>query len=232
MGLELLAVLSDSDIIGKLTVFEDQFVERKTSADSSDWLKTVVGFANSCPVGYPGLLLIGVRNDGAIEQRLNFDSLQKTLNREINKAYPPIYTFPKVVTHGGQDFLAVIVPGSADRPHFSGAAYVRRGSETVTASEDQFKSLIATRSSKAYEIVRNIGKAVTVEVRNVERFGVVGEVATTWEATVTDCSQFAVALRVAGNPGFDKVIPLNRVLISQDEARHRLKLELYPMPVS
>jgi hypothetical protein len=39
--------LSDTDLLLRLTNFEDHFVERKTSGDSRDWLKTVVGFANS-----------------------------------------------------------------------------------------------------------------------------------------------------------------------------------------
>jgi len=225
-------MLSDGEIIAKLHAFEDQFVERKTASDSGDWLKTAVGFANSCPVGYPGLLLIGVRNDGTIEgSHINLDNLQRTLNRELNKAYPPIYRYPKAVQHEGGEFLAVIVPGSGDRPHFSGPAYVRRGSETVISSDEQFKSLVAQRSSKAYELVRHIEQVVTIERRNVERVTVMGEVASTSQATVTDCSQFAVALRIAGNPGYDLVVPLNRVLISRDENR-RLKLEVYPVPVS
>ncbi len=224
-------MLSDNEIITKLHAFEDQFVERKTASDSSDWLKTAVGFANSCPVGYPGLLLIGVRNDGTIEgSHINLDSLQRTLNRELNKAYPPIYRYSKAVQYEHGEFLAVIVPGSADRPHFSGPAYVRRGSETVQASDEQFRSLVAQRSSKAYELVRHMGEAVTIERRNVERVNVMGEVASTSQATITDCSQFAVTLRIAGSPGSDFVAPLSRVLISRDE-NGRLKLEIYPVPV-
>jgi len=41
--------MTERDLIGRLRNFEDQFVERKTSGDSKDWLKTVIGFANSAP---------------------------------------------------------------------------------------------------------------------------------------------------------------------------------------
>ena len=68
--------LTDQDILLRLNSFEDAFVERKTASDSKDWLKTVVAFANSAPVGDPAILFIGVRNNGDIEEGTNLDSLQ------------------------------------------------------------------------------------------------------------------------------------------------------------
>jgi predicted HTH transcriptional regulator len=53
--------ISDHDLVLRLRSFEDAFVERKTSADSKDWLKTIVAFANTAPVGYPAVLFIGVK---------------------------------------------------------------------------------------------------------------------------------------------------------------------------
>lgn len=65
--------LSDQDLLARLNQFEDQFVERKTANDKSDWLKTVVAFANSAPVGYPAILFIGVRDNGTLEGDVNLD---------------------------------------------------------------------------------------------------------------------------------------------------------------
>jgi predicted HTH transcriptional regulator len=66
--------LKDEGLLLRLRNFEDNFVERKTSADSKDWLKTVVAFANSTPVGYPAVLFIGVKDDGTPEERtVNLD---------------------------------------------------------------------------------------------------------------------------------------------------------------
>jgi predicted HTH transcriptional regulator len=59
--------LSDADLLSKLKNCEDAFVERKTAADNKDWLKTVVAFANSTPIGYPAVLFIGVKDEGTIE---------------------------------------------------------------------------------------------------------------------------------------------------------------------
>ena len=130
--------LSDHDILLRLTAFEDAFVERKTAGDSKDWLKTVVAFANSLPVGDPAILFIGVRDNGEIEGNSNLDSLQQTLSEKLAAAYPPVYYLPKVLLRDDKQFLAVIVPGSVDRPHFAGQAFIREGSKSVVSSARQF----------------------------------------------------------------------------------------------
>ena len=61
------ANLSDADLASRLTNFEDHFVERKTSGDQADWVKTVVAFANSTPIGYPAVLFIGVKTTGPLK---------------------------------------------------------------------------------------------------------------------------------------------------------------------
>ena len=127
--------LSDADLFLKLKNFEDHFVERKTHGDSKDWLKAVVGFANSVPIGYPAVLFIGVKDNGDIEEGVNLDALQKTLGKKLDDAYPPIYYMSKVLSASGRQFLAVIVPGSENRPHFAGPSYIRSGSETKVASQ-------------------------------------------------------------------------------------------------
>jgi hypothetical protein len=52
--------LSDGDILSRLTTFEDAFVERRSTGNTRDLLKTGVAFANSTPVGYPPILFYGV----------------------------------------------------------------------------------------------------------------------------------------------------------------------------
>lgn len=150
--------ITDADLLLRLTNYEDHFVERKTSGDSKDWLKTVVGFANSAPIGYPAVLYIGARDNGEIEEDVNLDSLQKTFAKKVGDAYPLVYYMTKVLAKDGRQFLAVIVPGSEHRPHFAGPSYLRTGSETKVASEQQFDNLIAQRQSKGYEILKWKGK--------------------------------------------------------------------------
>ena len=65
-------MLSDSDILARLAAIEDSTVERKTFSDNRDWIKTAVAFSNSLAVGQPGVLFVGVYNDGNIQERHTF----------------------------------------------------------------------------------------------------------------------------------------------------------------
>jgi predicted HTH transcriptional regulator len=95
-----LVPISDQDILSQLTNFENSFVERKTSSDSKDWLRTVVGFANTAPIGYPAIMFVGVKDDGEIEEILNFDKLQKTLSAKLAEAYPVIFYLTRILQYG------------------------------------------------------------------------------------------------------------------------------------
>ena len=219
--------LSDQELLLRLRNFEDNFVERKTSSDSKDWLKTIVAFANSTPIGYPAVLYIGVKDDGTPEEKtVNLDSLQKSFVEKVRNHYPPIYHVTKVLEIGGRQFLAVVIPGSPDRPHFAGRSFIRKGSKTVEASDEQFANLIAMRNSKAYEILKWKGKTITLDVMNVEHTYTVGPVASSQAFTVEDCNQFHVTLD-AGT--FKKSVPLARIEISFDQKAQRLKLEERPV---
>jgi predicted HTH transcriptional regulator len=219
--------LRDEELLLRLRNFEDNFVERKTSGDSKDWLKTVVAFANSTPVGYPAVLFIGVKNDGTPEEKtVNLDSLQKTFGEKASEAYPLVYYLTRIVDVDRKQVLAVIVPGSEDRPHFAGQAYVREGSKTVAASDQQFKELIASRNNKTCEILKWKGKTITVDLMRAEAQALLtGPVVGSLEYTVVDCNQFYVTLE--GRSG-RKSIPLERLNVSFDQANGRLKLEERP----
>jgi predicted HTH transcriptional regulator len=62
----LLISISDDELISKVTDTENNFIERKSVSDKGAWLQTAVAFANSCPVGFPGVLYVGVNDDGTI----------------------------------------------------------------------------------------------------------------------------------------------------------------------
>ena len=216
--------LNDEELTLRLKNFEDNFVERKTSGDSKDWLKTVVAFANSTPIGYPAVLYIGVKNDGSPEEKpVNLDSLQKTFSEKVSEAYPSIYYLSKVLHVSGKQVLAIIGPGSTDRPHFAGQAYVREGSKSVTASKSEFDDLIASRNSKAYEILKWKGREITTATK--ERFYLFGKPSghqvTRSLGIVLDCNQFYVTL---DNQGRKESIPLERIEISFDHQAQRLEL--------
>jgi predicted HTH transcriptional regulator len=219
--------ISEDDLYFRLGNTEDTLVERKTFNDAKDWLKTVVAFANSAPIGAPAVLFIGVRDDGTPEELpTNWDTLQRKLGEKLITAYPNIPYITKILNKADKQFLAIIVLGSPDRPHFAGPSYVRQGPTTKVASLDQFDRLIAERNAKAYEILRWRGKTITVDTMNVENLRMMGAVASTIEETVLDCNQFYVTLE---GRSYRKSIPLGRVEIAFDQDKQRLKLEIRPV---
>jgi predicted HTH transcriptional regulator len=216
--------LKDEELLLQLKNFEDNFVERKTSGDSKDWLKTVVAFANTTPVGYPAVLYIGVKNDGTPEDKIvDLDSLQKTLGQKLSAAYPPVYHVAKILNVGGKQVLAVIVPGSADRPHFAGQAYVREGSKSVVASKSQFEELIASRNSKVHEILRWKDKQITVVF--IGKPSIAQAVAhRNMEGKLVACTQFYVTVEI--NQAL-RSYPLGMVDISFSDSDKRLELVVH-----
>ena len=154
---------TDADLIARMQNFEDHFVERKTLADDKDWLKTVVAFANSAPIDFPCVLFIGVTNKGEIQPSSdNLDTLQQKLEKKLAQTYPRIAYFTRAIGEPGKQALAVIVPGSHQRPHFAGPPFVRRGTKTMEMSGDEYSEALAWRNSKAARILEYIGRQVTV----------------------------------------------------------------------
>jgi predicted HTH transcriptional regulator len=218
--------LTDDELLLKLRDYEDTFVERKSSGDSRDWLKTCVAFANSAATGYPAIMFVGVRNDGTVEDAVNLDSLQKTLSKKLSDAFPAIQYVTKILKDNGRQFLAVVVPGSGNKPHFAGPSYVRVGSESRLASEQQFTELIASRTSKAGEILKWRNRPVTVHRLNVNYvMHAVGRIGSTVEMFVHDCNAFYVTL----SQGEARTsFPLPIVDLSFDNEKNRLALEIRP----
>src|SRR6266436_1000439 len=216
MSEDLRIPVTDEELFLKLVSTEDNFVERKRFSDHKDWTRTVVGFANSCPIGYPGILFIGAYDNGMFEQtreQVNLDSLQKSLTTLIAEIWPPIYFISRVLRKDGQELLAVLVPGSLQRPHFAGHSYVRVGSETKKASDEQFDKLILQRSSKARELEKMIGQQIYWEM--------VGGRAGNANATMLACNQFFIT--VDGGT-YQRCWPLEWVTISFDPANQRCHL--------
>lgn len=188
--------ISDADIAARLASLEDNFVERKAEGDSGDWLKTVIAFSNSTPVGYPAILFIGVKNDGTVQGLANPDSTQRSLSAKISNSFPVPYYWTKVMDSGGRKYLAVVVPGSEARPHFAGPSYVRVGSQSVPASDEQFARLLVERNSVAYELLKWKSKEVSVwhPIAGGGYHPSRGHEST---AVLVDCSTFYVTLAAA-----------------------------------
>jgi hypothetical protein len=220
--------VTDAELLVKMRNFEDHLVERKTASDDKDWLKTIVAFANSTPPDSESVLYIGVRNTGEIEPNQHeLDSLQKTLNWQLKKAYPPITCVQRIVAEKGKQALAVIVPHSKNRPHFSGPAYVRRGSETVEASGEQFNDLIASRNSKAALILQHKGEPAYVEnsLRTPH-----GASLSYWSGNprVLECNEHFVTLATGTGDQDRQTFPLTQIDLGIDySGTRRLKITIH-----
>jgi hypothetical protein len=215
--------LGDDDLGRLRASAEDHFIERKSFGDwRKDALKTIVAFANSMPIGQPGFLFIGVQNNGQVEYTPAkdalqvLDSIQKKLAELMKQVYPSIYYTPKGMGDGDYQYLAVIVYGSESRPHFTGRSYVREGSQTKQASEEQFARLIAERNSKVYKIRSWIGKDISILI-------VSGRAHLT--ARIIDCNQHFVTWR-SSEDTHPHATSLDVIRISYDCPRDQLKLDV------
>lgn len=222
------ALLTDADILSRLTNVEDATVERKTASDYRDWVRGAVAFSNSLPLNEPGIIYIGVYNDGRIEGKPITEDFLKKVSRELGNVYPAIYPQIHVKQKDGKDFVVVIVFGSPDKPHFAGKSYIRDGTQSPEASEQQFKELIAKRNSKVTHILEWKEKQITVETLNIEETArrTSNRVARTETKIIRECNQFYATL---GDEHFNvESVPLRRVELSFDHPNKRLKFEIYP----
>jgi len=218
--------LNEEDLLSRLKNTEDNTVERKVASDYRDCLKTAVGFSNSLPVGDPAIIFVGVNDKGEPQDNLNLDKLQKDVSKELNKIYPPIAAQMLVRKEGGKEFLAVIVRGSENRPHFAGQSYIRDGSQTIVASREQFERLIAERNSKAREILQWIDKKITFRTPASQTLSVGGSAIVgnrDHTARVVGCNQFCLSITFSENTT-PLSYPLDFVEISYDHDRNCLKL--------
>jgi len=222
-------MLTNEEILLKLAQQEDSFVERKSRNDVNDCLRTAVAFANSTPIGYPAIMFVGVTDNGDIETIADLDKLQWSISERVSKAYPTIYTETRILEKDGKKLLAVLVPGSPDRPHFAGPSFIRDGSKSIPASEAQFKTLIAQRESKAYEILQWKGKHVTL-IRKPKTILLNGSTLPQHDdinvARVLDCNLFYVTLEVFHKfATANSSIPLRFVDLSFDHKKDWLQIE-------
>jgi hypothetical protein len=216
----------NEEIIARLRDLEDGFTERKTegAANQSEIRKTLVAFANSVPEGKVSIFFIGVTDDGTPVGVSNSDSLQQTINRVVEKdCYPPVKYQTKVIQKDGKTILAVLVEASSERPHFSGPAFVRKGSASVAASESIYEELIASRNEKAGRILRSKNVVISFRYFELDTWGRNRPVSTI-ECRIEECDAHVVHLHdIASGTHFS--IPLERVSINFDQGNQRFMLE-------
>ncbi len=219
----------NEELLERLGTPEDNFIERKPDGAKREELrKTIVAFANSVPEGRTGVLYIGVRDSGDIQGVQNPDSLQKTIQSICTQdCYPPISYQSEVLPIDNRNVVAVVIPRSVDGPHFSGPAYVRRGSQSITASEEVFNELLTCRLAKPAEILKRKGDIITVVARGKELGStkILGDprYRARHECRVEGCTAHAVRLFDLATGKYVSE-PLENITISFDDEQERLML--------
>lgn len=207
--------------------WEDSLLERKVESDLKDLLKTCVAFANSVKPGHVATILIGEKNDGTVAGVSNADEIQKTVRKECDKIYPPIIWRSKSYSCGGKHCVRVEIEYSGDTPHFGGAAWIRKGSETLKATDEVFQRLIEFRLGKVRELSKWIGKGVSVQGdlsgMDARTRYMAGH--SRWQGTVDadirSVNAFWATFQVQGT---SKSEPLDKLLLSWDDQKDRLKI--------
>jgi len=112
---------------------EDSLREKKVESDLKDLLKTLVAFANSVAPGDTAKIFIGEKDDGTVQGVTNPESINRTVAKEADRIYPPIYYQTEVYEREGRRCVLVTIKHNGQAPHFGGPAWVRQGSRTVVA---------------------------------------------------------------------------------------------------
>jgi predicted HTH transcriptional regulator len=216
--------IAETRLLERLRNGEDNFVERKVIGQQKKVLRVAVSFANSAPVGIPCVIFFGVNDDGTLEGKdFDTDALQKNINSILENTYPRVPYQQKTLRVGSKQIVAVVVIGSELRPHFAGHAYVRRGSESIDASQEQLDLLIAQRSGKMYRLAQNINQPMTLNIKfnqGNRTFTMRKEA-----GTIHDCNEsWVTVLRQSMNPPQLFSFPLATVDIGWDHQHRRIEL--------
>ncbi len=227
-------MIDDIALLKRLGDKEDNFAERKSQGIRPDEIRqTVCAFSNSLVGDAKAVLFIGIHDKtGTVDGLDNADGMQKKVREACERGcYPPITNFTcRVLTPEAKDVLAVVVGSSTEKPHFSGPAYVRRGSESVNASREVYRDLISSRNEKAGRILELRGLLVSIqgEGRRISHPIAVANHRERAVGKITHCDAHVVRFELhSGADGFPTMQlaePLEHVLLGFDvpSGRHML----------
>jgi len=167
----------------------------------------------------------------------NTESIHRTVIKEADKIYPPIYYRTEVYERGGKQCVRVDIKHNGQAPHFGGPAWVRQGSRTIIATEQLYQQMIDQRQSKVRVLLQWLNKEVTVEgtyrpkPRTVEEVMALGPYKGEWsvgvhQATLTVVNAHWVTFDVAISQDLLQRVaqsePIEKLMLSWDNQRQRL----------
>jgi hypothetical protein len=160
----------------------------------------------------------------------NADSIQKTVAKEAEKIYPEIYYRTEVYERDGKQCVRVDIERNGLAPHFGGQAWVRRGSQTIRATEQLYQQMIAQRQGKERVLLEWLNKEVTVhwkKARKVERPATLHQFVNE-TATLVFLNAHWVTFRVHTNTRehIDCSEPMPNLILNWDDGNGRLQVEV------
>jgi hypothetical protein len=218
--------MTDEELRQRLVNTEDHLTERKEAPKYPDTVEALVMLANSALPDRPGILYVGVADDGTIVGGDNVASWQTKITRYSNNCFPPITTIPTVLRQGDLEFLAIVIPYSGQRPHFPGPALVRDGAGRRQISKEEVDEWITYRASKVRFILDWKGKIVTVQILKESHAGQIADF-TGGEYELVDCNSFYITIKSIAS-GAIRTYPLTRLDLKLDDKNRRLMLLLTP----
>jgi len=142
--------MTDPELIELLNDLESDRVERKESISSSERIRQAIcAFANDMPDHkQPGVLFIGVRDDGSCAGLEITDQLLQTLAdmRSSGNILPlPTMTVQKKNLKGCEMAVVVVQPAHAPPVRYQGRVWIRVGPRRATASMEEESRLSEKR---------------------------------------------------------------------------------------
>ena len=181
------------------------------------------------PEGREAVLYIGIHDKtGEVIGVGNTDAAQKRIRDACHgDCYPPIDYVCEVLSVDERKIVAIVIPASGSKPHFSGPAYMRVGSESPKASSQQYEELILSRVDKPREILKHQREVFTV-IGIAYRLGSNEPMSDsayreTRECRLTSCTGHLASFEDISS-GLQFSEPLAHVTVTYDHARHRPKL--------
>jgi hypothetical protein len=222
---------------------EDSLREKKVESDLKDLLKTMVAFANSVAPGDTAQIFIGEKDDGTVQGVTSTDNIQKRVTQDAEKIYPEIYYKTEVYEREGKQCVRVDIKRNELAPHFGGPAWVRRGSETIKATEQLYQQMVEQRLNKMWVLLQWLGKEVTVTgtqapinpyeplSRVREQEWSVGVHQTMLKVVNAHWVTFSLlaSQQVLTRP--EKSEPIEKLMLSWDDQRQRLKVVVQNAPL-
>lgn len=211
---------------------EDSLREKKVESDLKDLLKTLVAFANSVAPGDTAKIFIGEKDDGAVQGVTDADNIQKRVKKEAEKIYPEIYFKTEVYEREGKPCVRVDIKHNGLAPHFGGPAWVRKGSQTLKATDSLYQQMVELRQDKMRTLVHWLDKAVTVEGIHYEAYRIGLASGLEWsagrnQATLKVVNPHWVTFKLypaENNAPYEKSEPMEKLLLSWDDEKSRLKI--------